>query len=194
MDAAGALLAEGRTPSVDEVAERARVSRATAYRYFPSQDVLLLEAVVGAMADTPERLFPDAGPGDPEEAAGRASRAALSFFELAARHPTEFRNFLRLCLEESHDTDAARRAPGRQGRRLAAFEPALFPVAERLGARRLARLTHALAMCSGVEAMVVLEDVCGLSRREGRAVVDWAARALVREALAESAADRGSAR
>src|ERR1039457_2228238 len=35
------LLKEGVTPSVEQAADAARVSRTTAYRYFPSQRVLL---------------------------------------------------------------------------------------------------------------------------------------------------------
>jgi AcrR family transcriptional regulator len=40
--AADALFAEGRVPTVAAVAERADVARATAYRYFPTQEALLL--------------------------------------------------------------------------------------------------------------------------------------------------------
>src|SRR5215469_14755686 len=42
-EAATALLREGSPPTVAEAAERAQVSRATAYRYFPTQESLLLE-------------------------------------------------------------------------------------------------------------------------------------------------------
>jgi hypothetical protein len=42
IDAARALLAEGMTPTVEDAAARADVSRATAYRYFPNQRELLV--------------------------------------------------------------------------------------------------------------------------------------------------------
>src|SRR4051812_46449790 len=42
--AADEVFAEGRVPTVAEVAERADVARATAYRYFPTQEALLLES------------------------------------------------------------------------------------------------------------------------------------------------------
>src|SRR5690606_18892026 len=44
--AAAELLAEGHVPTVAEVAERAEVSRATAYRYFPNQDALVAEVLL----------------------------------------------------------------------------------------------------------------------------------------------------
>src|SRR5690606_29510510 len=44
LEAAARLMREGRTPTFDEIAEAAMVSRATAYRYFPGLDALLVEA------------------------------------------------------------------------------------------------------------------------------------------------------
>ena len=45
MEGARKLLREGKIPSVADAAEVARVSRATAYRYFPTQSALIQEAV-----------------------------------------------------------------------------------------------------------------------------------------------------
>ena len=42
--AARSIVAEGRTPTVEEVAESASISRTTAYRYFPNQRALLAAA------------------------------------------------------------------------------------------------------------------------------------------------------
>jgi len=42
--AAARLLQQGKRPSLEEVAEAALVSRATAYRYFPGVEPLLVEA------------------------------------------------------------------------------------------------------------------------------------------------------
>src|SRR4051812_11174193 len=46
LESAARLIAEGRTPSTSEVAEAAGVSRRTAYRYFPTQEQLLVEAAL----------------------------------------------------------------------------------------------------------------------------------------------------
>ena len=42
--AARSIVADGRTPTVEQAAEIASVSRTTAYRYFPSQRALLAAA------------------------------------------------------------------------------------------------------------------------------------------------------
>ncbi len=44
--AAAQLMKGGRKPTLEEVAEAAFVSRATAYRYFPNIEALLVEALV----------------------------------------------------------------------------------------------------------------------------------------------------
>ena len=44
VDITRTLLASGRTPTVEEAAEAAGISRATAYRYFPNQRALLVAA------------------------------------------------------------------------------------------------------------------------------------------------------
>lgn len=191
LDAAAALLSEGATPQVADVAERAEVSRATAFRYFPSQDALLLEALVGGWAKTPDELFPAGSSDDPEE---RAVIATRSYFGLACSRPTEFRNFLRLCMKGTVEREPGASGPSRQGRRLQALAGALAPVAKRLGASRARRLGQALAVFAGVETMVVLEDVCGLDARAGAAVVEWATRALVRQAIAEAGPARRASR
>src|SRR3954469_17710543 len=68
--AADEIFGETRVPTVAEAAERADVARATAYRYFPTQEALLLEtaalghseamralpALADEIADPPERL------------------------------------------------------------------------------------------------------------------------------------------
>ena len=46
IEAVTRLVHEGASPSVTEVADAAGVSRATAYRYFPTQESLLAEVIV----------------------------------------------------------------------------------------------------------------------------------------------------
>src|SRR5437763_8583828 len=48
--AAAELLQAGRTPSVNDVAEAADVSRRTVYLYFPTVEQLLLDATLGMLS------------------------------------------------------------------------------------------------------------------------------------------------
>ena len=71
IDAADALFAEGRVPTVAEVAERADVGRATAYRYFPTQEALLVETTFlgdqDALRALPERSSAMKDPAEHEQ-------------------------------------------------------------------------------------------------------------------------------
>src|SRR6267378_2415699 len=61
--AARDMVAQGVTPTVEEAAAKASVSRTTAYRYFPSQRVLLLAAHPEIEARS---LLPENAPADAE--------------------------------------------------------------------------------------------------------------------------------
>src|SRR5262245_3794319 len=45
------LIAEGNTPSIDEIAAAADVSRRTIYMYFPTVDQLVLDATAGLLSE-----------------------------------------------------------------------------------------------------------------------------------------------
>lgn len=180
--AAGALLSRGEKPSLDDIAAEARVSRATAYRYFPGLDALLSEAAVDLLVLDPGELFGARAPGDPFE------RLELvgEMFDKACR---EREAALRLMLARTLERSVARafdEAPLRQNRRVPLIEQALAPLEPRLGRERLTRLSQALAMVVGTEGFIALSDVVGLGKADAQAVRRWAMDALVAAALREA--------
>jgi AcrR family transcriptional regulator len=62
LEAAKQLLREGQLPSVADAADAARVSRATAYRYFPTQEYLLSEAALESAKTDINHLLERAAP------------------------------------------------------------------------------------------------------------------------------------
>jgi AcrR family transcriptional regulator len=182
MDAAGRLMKNGHKPSLEEVAEAARVSRATAYRYFPNVEALLVEAPLDTAMPAWEALFADDASSDPEERIDRAE---------AAMHRMVFDNegAIRLMLSAAvvrAAGEAGENVPYRQNRRTPLIEAALAPARGRFKKASYSRLRAALAMIFGSESMVVFRDVLRLDEKTARAVKSWAVRALVRAALEES--------
>ena len=57
LQAASRLMKQGRKPSLEEIAEEALISRATAYRYFPRVEALLLEASLDVAILEADELF-----------------------------------------------------------------------------------------------------------------------------------------
>jgi AcrR family transcriptional regulator len=180
--AARNLLGEGVTPTVEAAAAAASISRATAYRYFPNQDTLLVaahpEADASSLLDANAPLEPDA------RLDAVVNRTAQIFLNSEAT----YRTMLRLSLE----TEPAARGDLalRKGLRLLWIEDALDPVRDQLPNDAFQRLIHAIAVAIGIEAIIVLVDLVGLSRTDAVEVIRWSARALLRSALADSPGNR----
>jgi AcrR family transcriptional regulator len=184
IDAALALRDEGRNPSFAEVAERALVSRATAYRYFPSIEALMSETATDRGMKALERFWQ---PGDdPVEGIGQAANELnkLLIDDEVGLHVME-RSFMTVWLEsESHDT------PLRPGRRMSYIEPIVDSMKDLLTPAARKRLKQALSIVMGTEAMIAVRDISRASTDEALDAAAWAARSLVRQALAEAAQAR----
>jgi AcrR family transcriptional regulator len=177
--AASRLMKLGRKPTIDEVAEEALVSRATAYRYFSNVEALLVEAPIEAVMADPVELFA----GDfAEDAETRIDRAEAFLHEVVCRNEAQ----LRLMLAHSINRDPAKdAAPARQNRRLPLIEEALAPVRSRFAKSDYERLCATLALIFGPESMIVFRDVLHVDWDTARSIKSWAVRALVRAALQE---------
>lgn len=179
VEAAQRLLDRGQTPTVAEVADEALVSRATAYRYFPSHEHLLIELVLERSIDEINRkVETSAGSGD---AAARLEGLVSAIQEEIAANEAGFRSLLRQSIAQPR-SDEPTVASIRGKRRLQWIEHALDPIAAELDDRTLRRLTSALALCVGAEAFVVLRDLCGLGPSEAEEALRWAALAMLASA------------
>jgi AcrR family transcriptional regulator len=174
VDAARALLAEGVSVTVEAAAERAELSRATAYRYFVNARELMVAARPEIEAVS---MLPADPPDDPRE---RVVLAAREVMRLTVDWEPELRAMLRLSLDPSgpgHDLVL------RKGRRLLWFEDALAPARQSMEPERFRRLVTALAGAVGIEALVFLTDMAGLTRDEAAAQLVWTAETLVASEL-----------
>jgi AcrR family transcriptional regulator len=175
--AARELVAEGLTPTVEDAASAASISRTTAYRYFSSQRALLAAAHPETAAAS---LLPANPPADAE---ARLDLVVKAFTKIIVDTEAQQRTMLRLSLE----ADAGERAglPLRQGRAIGWIEEALEPMRRQLGDDGLHRLALAIRSATGIEAMIWLTDIAGLSRREAARLMRWSATAMCRSALAD---------
>src|ERR1700759_4242539 len=108
--AADELFAEGRVPAVADVAERADVARATAYRYFPTQEALLLETPFLGDSNPMRTLVDDvAGIADPADRIAEAVRRGAAW--TLGREP-QLRAVLRASLDPDRDTSRPARRRG----------------------------------------------------------------------------------
>src|SRR6266511_1239254 len=171
--AARLLLGQGIAPTVEQAAAAAEISRTTAYRYFPNQRALLVAAY--PELDTDSLL----------------DGVVRKLGDMIVDGEPAYRAMLRMSLEAEPRREEL---VLRRGRAIRWIEDALAPLRVELTTEELHRLTLAIRSAVGIEALVWLTDIGGLSRDAARKVMRWSARALLRSALADRApACNGSA-
>jgi AcrR family transcriptional regulator len=160
--AARELLATGISPTVEEAAASAAVSRTTAYRYFPNQRASLL---------------PDDPPDGPEE---RLALVVAETTRIVLDWEAQLRASLRLSLEPGEEPTGP---VLRRGRVIGWLEDALAPLATTHPQLDRRGLAVAIRAATGIEAFVWMVDVAGLPREKAASTMQWTARALLRSAL-----------
>ena len=183
LEAATRLMQSGETPSVSEVAEAAEVSRATAYRYFPTQ-ADLVEAVIG------EALGPIL---EWDSQSPDALERVEDLFDTSLPRIDSFEATFKAALKLSLDQWSKKQANApaeephfRRGHRIVLLRQALRPLRRRMADDEIERLAQALSLIFGVEALVVLKDMWGLDGNEAHTVARWTALTLVRAAMSEA--------
>ena len=177
------LMQRGQTPSVSAVAEAAQVSRATAYRYFPSQAALVHDVVDEALGPI---LRWQSGDTDPQ---ARVNFVIESSMPRISEFEATFKAALKLSLEQWAERQAGTfgaEPPFKRGHRVELLQQAIAPLRTTLPESQFKRLAQALSLTYGLEVLIVLKDIWGLAFDEPREVALGAANALVRAAIAEA--------
>jgi AcrR family transcriptional regulator len=184
LETARRLMQDGETPSVSEVAEAAGVSRATAYRYFPSQAALVSAVVDEALGPILEWSSKSK---DPET---RVEDLLSSSMPRILEYEATFKAALKLSLDQWARRQAGTLGPEppfKRGHRVDLLQSAIAPLKKTMPKKAFARLAKALSLTYGLEVLIILKDLWGLDAEEIRDVAVWAGRALVRSAIAEGA-------
>ena len=181
--AAAELLAAGKTPTLNDVAAAADMSRRTIYMYFPTMDQLLIDATLGSLTrNTVEAAINSVR--DSSDVAHRVEIMTRAVQKGFAATEQQGRTLLRLTVDAPAPRPAGQ--PLRGYRRIEWIERALEPMRGKVDKKRLERLVSALAMVVGWESLIVARDIRGLTLKEAEEVSAWAARVLVNATLSKS--------
>ena len=178
IEAARTLIDNGTTPTVEEAATAAAISRTTAYRYFPTQRDLLVATF--PMIEQRSLLGDD----PPENVEARLDIVVSEHLRLTVENESALRTALRLTLEP--EGPHKEQLVLRQGRVIGWLEDAFAPLRGQMPEQDLARLVRAIRSAVGIEALIWLCDVAGYSRDEAQELMQWSARAMLRTALTEA--------
>ncbi len=186
LDAAMGLMQAGLIPSVTDVAEAAQVSRATAYRYFPTQAALIQAAVDEALGPI---LAWKSDSTDPEQ---RVTELVTFAYPRMETYEATLKAALRLALDQWARRHAGMlgEAPMVRGHRIGLLNSAVQPLKGKLSPEGFERLTQGMSLIFGTEAFVVLKDIWGLDRKRAEEVALWTCHALIQAAVKEESGGR----
>jgi len=178
----------GHIPSVAEVAVRSRVSRATAYRYFPSRSALVTAVIDSSLG--PVRTLASDNPSGRE----RVHELFLQTFPRFKEFEPQLRAAAQLSLEQwaLERAGLLEEEPYRRGHRVHILQHAIEPLAPLMRPAVRDRLHRALSVVYGIESYVILKDIWGLPDREIERTALWMADALIDAALREAGSAPGA--
>lgn len=171
--AAHNMIVNGETINIELVAKQANVSKATAYRYFSSKEVLRKEASLHFKSQVKDDLFSDLAEDDLE---GRLNRLVQYHFQLLMENETEFRLFLSAVLQESVQTKGNY---SRAGRRILLIEEALVSLKAELSSAEFAQRVSAISVVLGIESITILKDLCHLEQENVLETWKWMVHKIV---------------
>jgi AcrR family transcriptional regulator len=174
VDAARELTRSGAEVTMPRVAERAMVSEATMYRYFPDLTSLIQETLAGLWPDPAASLAPVETSEDPAERVAFACEHLL-------RGVHAYEGSVRAAI--SHTITAPGTANARPGFRFGLIDYALAPFAASLAPAAMTRLKLDLAVVVSAEAFFTLTDLCGLAPDDAIASAVRTATTLTRAAF-----------
>jgi AcrR family transcriptional regulator len=179
LEAAAELIRAGKVVTVADAADVAKIGRTTAYRYFRTSDSLLANAALWKVTKREERdsalLFKEAAtPFDKIDViVGESDRSTNE-------NRNEYRAMLRAALESGGGRERA-------GFRFILIQDALADLKTDLPPEQFEKAACAISLTVGIEAQLVLQDICRLSATRARKIKLWVARKLLEAALEEAA-------
>ena len=177
IEAARELSGSGTEITMSVVAAAARVSEATAYRYFPDLGSLLLEAVASTWPSVQDALAPVADSRDPIQ---RVAFATDFLLREVLNHQGTVRLVMSAAITKRGN------AALRPARRFGLIDHALAPWTDTLadsGASAAAQLRRDLAVVVSAEAFFTLTDLCQLAPEEAITSAVATATTLTRAAV-----------
>jgi len=181
LNTAMTMMAEGRTPSISQLAEEAEVSRATAYRYFPTQSDLIAAVVDESLGPI---LSWQPSSTDPAE---RIDELLVYAYPRLEEFEVQLRAAIQISLKQGAEERASKQKnkhPFVRGNRVEFLKRALEPLKDEVGEEAFLKTARALSMIYGTEVFLVLKDIWHLDLEEITDIVRWTADGIIRHARA----------
>lgn len=169
----------GAFPSITEVAQEAQLSRATAYRYFPTQSALVSAIVT-------ETLSPIKSWRPTKKDASERIDELLGFaFPRMLEHEGTLRAALHLSLTQwaqSRSNERPEKEKLVRGNRKVLLQHVVEPLNQEMSPMMVERVVQSLSLVYGSEIFLVMKDIWGCDNAQLEDIGKWIAKAIVRQA------------
>jgi AcrR family transcriptional regulator len=166
LNAAKELMSKSKSITLEEVAKKAKVSRATMYRYYPNLELLYTEATVDIHHLSPKVLLKKAAHMPLEE---RVFFVQDYYNQLAQDHEVSLRRYLSAVLKASITSKKKIRG----ARRVTALDLILEDYKGDLSNHNFKNLKNIATILMGIDSLVVAKDVCDLTNEEADDTLHW---------------------
>ncbi|WP_296703836.1 TetR/AcrR family transcriptional regulator [Algoriphagus sp.] len=167
LQAAKELMQKEKKITLEDVAKKAKISRATMYRYFSNIDLLFTEATLDLHHKTSEQIFEDV---KDLPFAEKILYIQKHYFDLAQENETVFRRYLAAVLSESIVSNE----PLRGARRMKSLNLALENYKGILNEDTFNKLINTTSVLTGIDSLITCKDVCNLDNEESYETLKWA--------------------
>ncbi len=183
------LFEQGAIPSVSELAADAGVSRATAYRYFPTQSDLISATVNASLgpiltwrSDSPSTQI-------------RMEQLLAFAYPQMFKHEGALRAALYVSLQQwAQDRSASAKSQVNdekkliRGHRKAILANVVEPLKSQVDKGTLDKVIHAFSLVYGSEVFLVMKDIWKMDDGGVIDITQWMAKAIINQALSDSRA------
>lgn len=160
--AAQHFINQGKDYSLEDVASKAGISRATVYRYYSNVEVLSGEAGLDLNTLSPDTIYENVKNLDLND---QLLQVLEYYSGLAIEHESAFRKYLSVAITADSPSEV------RGARRITTLRKVLEHSS--LSAREKHKLANFLTVIMGIESLIVTKDVCKLGDVESLELLRW---------------------
>ena len=163
------LMNYGKKFSLEDVAEKAGVSRATIYRYYSNIDILSAEAGIDINTKSPKAIYENL---QGIEIKDKLMGVQEYYNNLALDNENAFRNYLSIIL--ASDSQHSKRG----ARRIKTLKMVLDE--SNLTKKEIKNIQNLFTVIMGIEPLIVTKDVCGLNNEQSKKLLKWGMELLLK--------------
>jgi len=173
LKAARAMMPKKRKITLEDIAKKAKISRATMYRYYSNIDILITEASLHIQHKTPDQLCEEVNELSFKD---RIIHIQRHYNTLSQKNEVGFRRYLSAVLTES----IVSKKQLRGARRVESLHKALEPFKGNFDADTYKKLISISSVLMGIDPLITCKDVCKLTDEETNCTLEWAIEMLVK--------------